>query len=78
MANAIGWHHDPSKSNQNLLAYILHMADHLATMIGISYDSDDALSQVEEGTMDFLGLKQTDLGDLVSKITEAVDGASQL
>ena len=78
MANAIGWHHDPSKSNQNLLAYILHMADHLATMIGISYDSDDVLSQVEEGTMDFLGLKQTDLGDLVSKITEAVDRASQL
>jgi hypothetical protein len=28
--------------------------------------------------MDFLGLKQTDLGDLVSKITEAVDKASQL
>jgi hypothetical protein len=47
-------------------------------MIGISYDSDDVLSQVEEGTMDFLGLKQTDLGDLVSRITEAVDRASQL
>ena len=45
MANAIGWHHQPSRSNKDLLAHILHMADHLATMIGIGYDSDDVLSQ---------------------------------
>jgi putative nucleotidyltransferase with HDIG domain/predicted Zn finger-like uncharacterized protein len=78
MSNAIGWHHVPSKSSQNLLAYILHLADHLATMVGIGYDSDDVLSQVEGGTMDFLGLKQTDLGDLVSKMTESVDQAARL
>ena len=78
MAVAIGWHHEPSKSNGDLLAHILHMADHLATMIGISYDSDDVLSRVEAGTMDFLGLKQADLGDLVSKIAESVSQASKL
>ena len=78
MANAIGWHHEPSRSSQDLLAHILHMADHLATMVGISYDSDDVLSQVEEGTMDFLGLKPTALGDLASKITESVNQASRL
>ncbi|HEX5680300.1 MAG TPA: HDOD domain-containing protein, partial [Desulfobacterales bacterium] len=38
MAVAIGWHHEPSKSNGDLLANILHMADHMATMIGIGYD----------------------------------------
>jgi HD-like signal output (HDOD) protein len=78
MAVAIGWHHEPSKSNGDLLANILHMADHLATMIGIGYDSDDVLSQVEPGTMDALGLKQADLGEMVSKITEAVEQASRL
>lgn len=78
IAVAVGWHHAPSKSNQNLLAYLLHMADHLATMVGISYDNDDVLNQVEEGTMDFLGLKQSDLSDLVSNMTEAVNRASEL
>jgi putative nucleotidyltransferase with HDIG domain/predicted Zn finger-like uncharacterized protein len=78
MAVAIGWHHEPSKSNGDLLANILHMADHLATMIGIGYDSDDVLSQVEPGTMDSLGLKQADLSELVSKIAESVEQASRL
>jgi putative nucleotidyltransferase with HDIG domain/predicted Zn finger-like uncharacterized protein len=78
MALAIGWHHEPSKSNGDLLSHILHMADHLATMVGIGYDSDDALSQAEPGTMDFLGLKQPDIGDLVAKITESVEQASRL
>lgn len=49
------------------------MADQLATSIGIGYDSDDLLYQLEEGTMDFLGLKRSDLGDLVSKITESLE-----
>jgi putative nucleotidyltransferase with HDIG domain len=78
MANAIGWHHEPLGSNKDLLAHILHMADHLATMIGIGYDSDDVLSQVEEGTMDFLGLKQVDLGELVSRTMESVNQAAQI
>jgi len=73
ISNAINWHHKPSGSNQDLLSYILHMADQLATSIGIGYDSDDLLYQLEEGTMDFLGLKRSDLGDLVSKITEALE-----
>ena len=78
MTNAIGWHHQPSRSGKDLLAHILHMADHLATMIGIGYDSDDVLSNVEEGTMDFLGLKQVDLGELVSRTMESVNQAAQL
>jgi len=73
ISNAINWHHKPSGSNQDLLSYILHMADQLATSIGIGYDSDDLLYQLEEGTMDFLGLKRSDLGDLVSKITESLE-----
>lgn len=72
ISNAVGWHHRPSGSNRDLLSYILHMTDQLATWIGVGYDSDDVLYQLEEGTMDFLGLKRTDLGPLVSEITESV------
>lgn len=71
--NAITWHHNPSGSNNDLLSYILHMADQLAASIGIGYDSDDILYQLEEGTMDFLDLKRSDLGDLVSEITESME-----
>jgi putative nucleotidyltransferase with HDIG domain len=73
ISNAINWHHKPSGSNKDLLSYILHMADQLAISIGIGYDSDDLLHQLEEGAMDFLGLKRSDLGDLVSKISESVE-----
>ena len=40
-------------------------------------DSDEVLSQVEGGTMDFLGLKQVDLGELVSRTMESVNQATQ-
>jgi HD-like signal output (HDOD) protein len=73
ISNAVGWHHRPSGSNGDLLSYILHLSDQLATSIGIGYDSDDLLYQLEEGTMDFLRMKRTDLGPLVSAITESVD-----
>jgi putative nucleotidyltransferase with HDIG domain/predicted Zn finger-like uncharacterized protein len=73
ISNAINWHHKPSGSNKDLLSHILHMADQLAISIGIGYDNDDLLYQLEEGTMDFLGLKSSDLGDLVLKITESLE-----
>lgn len=69
---AIKWHHAPSRSNKDLLSYILHMSDYLGTLSGIGYDDDDLLYQLEEGTMDFLNLKQTDVSNLISRITDAV------
>jgi putative nucleotidyltransferase with HDIG domain len=77
ISNAINWHHKPSGSNKDLLSHILHMADQLATSIGIGYDGDDLLYQLEDGTMDFLGLRRSDLGDLVLKISESVEKATK-
>jgi hypothetical protein len=78
MINAIGWHHSPSNSGNDLLAHILSMADHLATMSGIGHGGDDAPSEVELGTLDFLGLKQADLGGLVLRIVDSVDQATNV
>jgi putative nucleotidyltransferase with HDIG domain len=77
MINAIGWHHTPSKSGNDLLAHILCMADQLATMSGIGHGGDDVLSEVEVGTMDFLGLKQADLDGLILRIMESVHQATK-
>jgi len=76
MSYAIKWHHSPSRSNKDFLSYIIHMSDYLATLSGIGYDDDDLLYQLEEGTLDFLKLKQTDVSGLVAKITDAVNKIS--
>ena len=76
MSYAIKWHHAPSRSNKDFLSYIIHMSDYLATLSGIGYDDDDLLYQLEEGTMDFLKIKQTDVSRLIAKITDAVNKIS--
>jgi len=70
---AIRCHHQPSTSNGDELSYILHVADYTATMSGIGYDDDDALYELERGTMDFIGLAQEDVGEIMLKVLEAVD-----
>ncbi len=69
---AIKCHHRPSMSDGDLLSHVLHLADHLAMMGGIGYDEDDALSELESGTMDIIGLNQKDVGDITFKVLEAV------
>jgi hypothetical protein len=39
----------------------------------IGYDGDDVLYQLEEGTMEFPGLQRPDLGNIVWKITNALE-----
>jgi HD-like signal output (HDOD) protein len=70
---AISCHHQPSISNGDELSYILHMADYVATMGGIGYDDDDILCQAEKGAMDFIGLTQEDIGDMMLKVIDAVE-----
>jgi putative nucleotidyltransferase with HDIG domain len=69
---AIQWQNNPAGSNGDLLAYILHMADHLALMGGAGYDEDDILSEVQKETMSVLDLKQADLSEIVFKLLESV------
>jgi putative nucleotidyltransferase with HDIG domain len=73
ITTAIHWHHNPSGSGGDLLAYILHMADHLALMGGAGYDDDDALSEVQKEAMSVLNLKQADLSEIVFKLLESVN-----
>lgn len=70
---AIKCHHHPSLSNGDLLSHILHTADHLSKMVGIGYDEDDALSELESGTLDFIELSQADVSGIALKVLEAVD-----
>ena len=69
---AIKYHHQPTGSDGNELCYILHMADYIATLSGIGYDSDDILYELEEGTMDYLSFSNENVSEIVLQVTESV------
>jgi len=60
------------KSLEVELAFILHMADYISLMSGDGCESDEFLYKLEDGTMDFLGLDQDDVGDLSLELAESV------
>ncbi|MGD9358036.1 MAG: HDOD domain-containing protein [Desulfobacterales bacterium] len=73
---AIKYHHQPAGSEGNELCYILHMADYIATLSGIGYDSDDILYELEEGTMDYLRFSNENVSEIVLQVTESVNKIS--
>ena len=73
---AIKHHHQPGGSDGSELCYILHMADYIATLSGIGYDSDDILYELEEGTMDYLNFSNENVSEIVLKVTESVNKIS--
>ncbi len=74
---AVKFHHYPSKSEGNELAYILHMADCIAMMNGYGAGQDSMMYQMEEGTLEFLALQDKDIDDIQSQILESVEKMSQ-
>lgn len=73
ISTAIKDHHQPSYSNGNKLSYILHIADHIARMIGMGYNNGDILYEIKDEKMDFLGLRDKDMSKITLKTREAVD-----
>ena len=73
---AIKNHHQPSNAKGIGLCHILHMADYIAILSGIGYDTDDVLYTLEEGTMSALGLKHDRVGKIVCTVTESVHKVS--
>ena len=69
---AIQYHHYPSHSDENELAYIVHTADYLVRLSGLGYEDDDLMYELEEATLEFLGLKQDDFSDITFQILEYV------
>lgn len=69
----IRYHHYPSRSSDNFMAYTLHVADYIATISGLGIGSDDLLYHLEDGALTFLALRQQDISDLLYQVVEAVD-----
>ena len=72
LAQAIKYHHNPSLSNENEMAFILHLADYIAVLSGSGYDIDEILDIREEGTDAFLSIHQKDMQVIGAVIIESV------
>ncbi|MFZ5569037.1 MAG: HDOD domain-containing protein [Thermodesulfobacteriota bacterium] len=70
---AIKFHHYPSRSEGNELAYILHLADLIAMQGGIGTGFDAMLYQAEAGALEFLRLDQSDCDSISQQVHESVD-----
>ena len=74
-AVAIKYHHNPSGSKGNYLAYILHIADLITMSKTIGMDS--FRDQIEEGCLDYIGLPEEEFDGIIEKTNESVEGIMQ-
>lgn len=72
LITAIRFHHYPSRSNKNKLAYIVHVADCISILSGFGSGSDGLLYQMEKNALEFLGLQDDDVRDTMCQAVEAV------
>jgi predicted Zn finger-like uncharacterized protein len=74
---AIQFHHNPSKSDGNELAFILHMADYIAMVNGYGAGTNGAQYLTEDGVMEFLDLKEEDVEYIKKDVQESVEKMSE-
>lgn len=73
-AHAIKFHHYPTLSGQNELAYILHISDYIAKKAGFATMSTEReLYPVENATLEVLDLCHDDIRELEERTTEAAN-----
>ena len=73
---AIKYHHHPSSSQDNTLAYIVHVADVLAMMTGLGLGVDGNFYQIDDKALEFLGLQESELNDMMGEVLSAAQKIS--
>ena len=74
---AVRFHHSPSQSDGNELAFILHMADYIAMVNGYGTGTDVAHYRTEDGVMDYLDLREEDVEHIKKDVQESVEKISE-
>lgn len=70
--SAMRYHHCPQESSGNQLAYIVHLANHIATVAGFG-SGPDFKNSLEPSTLPALRLKVEDLELMVADVATAVE-----
>jgi len=69
---AIRYHHQPSGSGDNKLAFMIHLADVLAKFAGFPAGRPADLDQIAPGIMELLNIRPLDLNDLAGAVADDV------
>lgn len=77
IALSIRYHHDPTPSNNDILTYIIHMADAAAIMSGIGAGMDGMLYHLNEHAMENLNLKGDDIPEIMAETAEYIEKTIQ-
>ncbi len=77
MSVAIRYHHYPSRSQGNELAYIIHMADTIAMMTGLGLGIDGMLYRMDDTAREFLGLQEDDIDRIMGEVLEVVESVAE-
>jgi HD-like signal output (HDOD) protein len=73
LTKAVCYHHYPSRSGENILAYIVHVADSLSLMSGMGTGIDGMLYKMDEKATEFLGIQEEDLSHIMAETIESVE-----
>lgn len=77
IALAIRCHHDPTPSHNDILTYIIHMADAAAIMSGIGAGMDGMLYSINEDAMKNLNLKGDDIPEIMAETAVYIEKTIQ-
>ncbi len=87
ISKAIQFHHQPSKSEDDELAYIVFMANSIANMVRALKDSESMMAQmdgieahmymIDDDALAFLDLTEEDVPNILNEAREAVDNLSE-
>ncbi len=87
ISTAIKYHHQPSKSEDDELAYIVFMANSIANMVKSLEDSESMMAQmdgieahmymIDDDALTFLDLTEADVPIILNESREAVDSLSE-
>ena len=72
LTTAIRYHHHPTRSHDNMLAYIIHVADAIAMMTGLGLGIDSTFYVMDERAIEFVGLNEGEINKVMTGIIESV------
>lgn len=77
LIRAIAYHHEPSRSEGDELAYIVHTADAIAMMSGIGAGFDGMQYALDPQTFSVLHMREEEVNEVMVEIVEAVHRISE-
>lgn len=79
LTTAINYHHNPARSKESMLAYIVHIADSLSLMSGVGTGIDGMLYKMDSKALEYVGLQEESMAGIIEETVDSVQKiASQI